>query len=344
MDQSGLEPRLPEKRDIVVIGTSAGGVSALTRLFSAMPQDCAPTVFVVMHITPTARSLLPRLLQRVGWLPAFHPTDGEPIRPGHIHVAPPDHHLLVLRDRVLIRRGPRENRTRPAVDPLFRSAGVAFGSRVVGVVLSGTLDDGASGLRAVHRCGGTSVVQDPDDAQWPGMPASAIARNPIDHVVPLDRMATLLARLVSEPAPARPPVPFDIAVEARIAEQELTTVSDDTQTVGVPTTLSCPECGGGLSEIRDGPTLRFRCKVGHAYSLDAMNEAQAEAMEKALWVALRTHEDRVELFRRMADHARGRGHDRLAANWDRQMAEARNHADLLRQVLSNPDLKRANEP
>lgn len=332
-----------EKRDIFTIGASAGGLTALTRLFTGMPKDCAPTVFVVVHIGPAAHSALPALLGRVGWLTAFHPDDGEPIRPGQIHVAPPDHHLLVHRDRVLIRRGPRENRTRPAVDPLFRSAAVAFGGRVVGIVLSGALDDGASGLRAIRRCGGIGIAQDPAEAEWPGMPLSAIERGEAEHVLPLDRMPALLVRLATEPAPPSPPVPFDIATEARIAEQEFTTVSDDTQTAGKPTTLSCPECGGGLSEFRDGAALRFRCRVGHAYSPDSMEEAQAEVMEQALWVALRTHEDRIELFQRLAAHARERGQNHLAAKWEQQMQEARKNADLLRTVLSKPEVKRTSE-
>ena len=330
-------------RDILAIGASAGGLGALKRLFGGMPKGFAPTVFVVVHISPTAHSKLPLLLDRIGWLPAFHPSDDEPIRPGHIHVAPPDHHLLLHRDRVLIRRGPRENRTRPAVDPLFRSAGVAFGSRVIGIVLSGALDDGASGLRAIRRCGGIGVVQDPAEAEWPGMPQSAIERGEVDHVLPLDRMPALLTQLSAEPAPPSPPTPLDIATEARIAEQEFTTVSDDTQAVASPTTLSCPECGGGLSEIHDGVVLRFRCQVGHAYSPDSMEEAQAEAIEKALWVALRTHEDRVELFRRLGNHATERGRNRLATNWDQQMQEARKNAELLRIVLSKPEVKRTSE-
>ncbi|MBP2299212.1 chemotaxis protein CheB [Azospirillum picis] len=333
-----------EKRDIIVIGASAGGLTAISRLFRGMPADCVPAVFVVIHVTPTARSMLPSLLERTGWLPAFHPADGEAIRPGHIHVAPPDHHLLVHSDRVLVRRGPRENRTRPAADPLFRSAAVAFGSRVVGIVLSGTLDDGASGLRAIHRCGGLAVVQDPEDAEWSGMPQSAIARTPVDHVLPVVGMPALLARVVGERAPPSPPVPLDIAAEARIAEQEFTTMADDTKAVGKPTTLSCPECGGGLTEIHDGPVLRFRCQVGHAFSPDSMEEAQAEAMEKALWVALRTHEDRIELFTRMAVHARERGQTLLAANWDKQMQEARGNAELLRRVLSKPEIKGTSKP
>jgi two-component system chemotaxis response regulator CheB len=332
-----------DKRDILVIGASAGGLAALTRLFGGMPKGCVPTVFVVLHISPNARSLLPQLLERARWLPAFHPTDGEPIRPGHIHIAPPDHHLLLHPGRVLVRRGPRENRTRPAVDPLFRSAGIAFGSRVVGVVLTGVLDDGASGLRAIHRCGGVSIVQDPEEAEWPGMPESAIARAPVDHVLPVDAMPALLCRLAAEPAPPSPPVPFDIAAEAHIAEQEFTTVAEDTKAIGSPTTLSCPDCGGGLSEIRDGPVLRFRCQVGHAFSPDSMEEAQAEAMEKVLWVALRTHEDRVVLFKRMAHHARDRDQPGIADKWEAQMQEARKNAELLRQVLSTPEVKKTSE-
>lgn len=332
-----------DKRDILAIGASAGGLPALQRLFGGMPKGFAPTVFVVVHISPTAHSVLPLLLDRIGWLPAFHPGDEEPIRPGHIHVASPDHHLLVHRDRVLIRRGPRENRTRPAVDPLFRSAGVAFGSRVIGIVLSGALDDGASGLRAIRCCGGIGVAQDPAEAEWPGMPQSAIERGEVDHVLTLDAMPALLARLSAEPAQPSPPTPLDIATEARIAEREFTTVSDDTQAVAKPTTLSCPECGGGLSEIHDGAALRFRCQVGHAYSPDSMEEAQAEAMEKALWVALRTHEDRVELFRRLGNHATERGRNHLATDWNQQMQEARKNAELLRTVLSKPDVKRTGE-
>lgn len=333
-----------DKHDIIAIGASAGGLSALTRLFAGMPAGTSATVFVVMHISASATSLLPRLLERANWLPAFHPVDGEPLRPGHIHVAPPDHHLLVRDGNVLIRRGPRENRTRPAIDPLFRSVAVAFGTRTVGVVLSGMLDDGTSGLRAIHRCGGLCVVQDPEDAEWPGMPSSAIARNAVDHVVGIDAMSVLLAQLTATQAPKRPPVPADIEIEARIAEKELATMSEDTQAVGKPTTLSCPECGGGLSEISDGAVLRFRCQVGHAYSPDTMAEAQAEAMETALWVALRTHEDRVQLFTRLADHARTRGHERVAVSWDERLTEARTNADILRRVLSSPEIKRSSEP
>ncbi|WP_448188022.1 chemotaxis protein CheB [Azospirillum sp. sgz301742] len=323
-----------DKQHILVIGASAGGVTALRRLFAGVPAGVSATVFVVQHVAASARSQLPQLLARAGWLPAFHPRDGEPVRPGWIHVAPPDRHLLVHDGMVLVRRGARENRTRPAIDPLFRSAAVAYGPRVIGVVLSGLLDDGAAGLRAVKRCGGVAVVQDPDDAEWPDMPRNALAHADVDHCVPLDVMPGLLARLLAEPAGPAVAIPEDIVAEAGIPEKEFDTVPDDTNAVGRPSTLSCPDCGGNLSEIADGTLLRYRCKVGHAYSPEALAEAHNDAVERALWVALRTHEDRVILFERLAENARERGHGRVAESWASSAQEARQSVDLLRGVLT----------
>jgi two-component system chemotaxis response regulator CheB len=323
-----------DKRHILVIGASAGGVTALLKLFAGMPKGTQATVFVVQHIAASARSQLPQLLERAGWLPAFHPEDGEPVRPGWIHVAPQDHHLLVRDGMTLVRRGARENRTRPAIDPLFRSAAVEYGPRVVGVVLSGMLDDGTAGLRAVKRCGGVAVVQDPDDAEWPDMPRHALAHVAVDHCVALDAMPALLVRLLAAPLGPEVAVPADVAVEAGIPEKEFDTVPDDTNSVGRPSTLSCPDCGGNLSEIVDGSLLRYRCKVGHAYSPVALAEAHKDSVERALWVALRTHEDRVILFERLAENARERGHGRVSENWTASAREAQRSVELLRGVLT----------
>lgn len=191
--------------DVIVLGASAGGVEALTRLCGGLPAGLPASLFVVQHVAPAARSVLPELLARAGPLPAGHPVDGEAVRRGHIYVAPPNLHMLLLDGRIRLRRGPHENRTRPAADVLFRSAAAAHGGRVVGVVLTGLLDDGTAGLIAVKRCGGVSVVQDPDDAEWPGMPRNALMRDSVDHSVPLRGLAPLLVRLASEP---RPDLPF----------------------------------------------------------------------------------------------------------------------------------------
>ena len=178
--------------DIVVIGGSAGGVEALRRICEGLPADFPAAVFVVIHISPNSRSIMPDLLSRAGRLPARHPTDEEPIHRGTIYVAPPDMHMLLRPGYVMLRRGPQENRTRPAIDPLFRSAAVAYGSRVIGVVLSGLLDDGCAGLLAIKSCGGISVVQEPNDAMWPEMPRNALAHDRVDHCVPAAELPALL--------------------------------------------------------------------------------------------------------------------------------------------------------
>ena len=322
-----------EKRNILAIGTSAGGITAMQRLFAAMPREVEATVFVVQHVGIT-RSVLPMVLSRAGWLPAFHPEDGERVRPGWIHVAPPDHHLLVKDGCTLVRRGARENRCRPAIDPLFRSVAVAYGARVVGLILTGTLDDGTAGLRAVKRCGGIAVVQDPEDAEWPGMPRNAMRHVPVDACAPLSDLPALLARLLNEPPGPAVPVPADIAIEARIPEDEFDSVPEFTASIGRPSTLTCPECGGNLVEIEDGPLLRFRCKVGHAYGPGTLATSHRESIEQAIWVALRTHQDRVIMFRRLAERAREHGHATVEANWTRTARDAERTVTMLKGVLS----------
>jgi two-component system chemotaxis response regulator CheB len=190
--------------DIIVVGASAGGVGALVKLAKSLPADLPTAVFVVLHIPAQTPSLLPDILNRAGPLHALHPPDNTEIKHGHIYIAPPDHHLLIAQGHVHIARGPRESRHRPAVDPLFRSAAIAYGPRVIGVVLTGALDDGTAGLLAIKQRGGIAVVQDPQDALYPGMPQSAVDHVQVDYCVPLADMGALLAGLVSEPIATAP--------------------------------------------------------------------------------------------------------------------------------------------
>ncbi|QQP90724.1 chemotaxis protein CheB [Skermanella sp. TT6] len=326
------------RRDIVVIAASAGGVGALQILCAGLPKDLASAVLIVQHVSPSAKSMLPAILGRTASLPVIHPAEGDAIRSGQIYVAPPDRHLLVRQGYLLVRRGPKENRTRPAADPLFRSAAAAYGSRVVGLVLTGTLDDGTAGLLAVKRCGGIAAVQDPDDAAWPDMPRHAMQKVAVDHCLPLDRLADLIRRLSLEPAGPQPPIPADIELEARIAEQEMIAMIEETENnslSGRPALITCPDCGGAMMEVMDGPLLRFRCHIGHAYSPATLAEAQAEAFEQALAMALRTHHERIKLFERMAENATAHGQHHAAAKWTAAAEEARGHVDVLRTVLSN---------
>ena len=257
--------------DVIVIGASAGGVEALQTIARALPVRLHASVFIVLHIPPQGPSLLPHILSRVAPLPAHQPADGERLQQGHIYVAPPDHHLLVETDCVRVVRGPHENRTRPAIDPLFRSAARAFGPRVIGLVCTGALDDGTSGLQAIKARGGITVVQDPAEAVYPSMPLSAIRNVAVDYVLPLAEIGPLLARLVAEPAPdeAGFPAPRDMAVEIQLAEGDMDPIN--AQTIpGTPSVFACPECHGTLFEVQDGELLRFRCRVGHAFSAESM--------------------------------------------------------------------------
>lgn len=318
--------------DIVVIGGSAGALEALKPLFQGLPADFPAAVFLVIHISASSHSVLPDLLTRAGNLPASHPTEGEVIRPGRIYVAPPDRHLLVRQGQVLLRRGPHENRTRPAIDPLFRSAAVAYQSRVIGLVLSGLLDDGSAGLVAIKACGGVCIVQDPDDAIWPEMPRSALRRDHVDYCEPVSALPQLLSRLVREPAGPAPPVPRNLIVEASIAAQE-TAMATELAQLGRPSRLSCPQCGGVLNEIIEEGSTRFRCQVGHAFTAEGLLAAQNDELERALESAMRMHRERVPLFRRMQRKSEDESLEHAAAHWRARADESEHAAALIAQAL-----------
>nr|WP_189338485.1 chemotaxis protein CheB [Sphingobium sp. SCG-1] len=323
-----------EPSRIVLIGSSAGGVDALRRLCAKLPTDFPTPIFIAQHVSPSARSILAELLDRVGPLKAVTPKDGDSIEPGKIYVAAPDHHMLLRRGRILMRRGPHENRTRPAVNPLFRSAAVAYGAKAIGVVLTGLLDDGTEGLIAIKAAGGTSVVQDPADAEWPSMPKNALLRDHVDHSVPLLDIPDLLGRLVRQPAGPDLPLPPEYAVEDRIAAQEIAVMDQDTETPGAPSHISCPDCGGVLNQIDVQDEIRFRCQVGHAFTPLGLAAAQSDELERALSVATRTHRDRIRLFDQMRSSARARGLPHAEARWISAAEDAGRMIQVLDEALS----------
>ena len=319
-------------RDIVVIGGSAGSIEAVSELVKGLPPDFPGSVFVVVHFPGYVSSTLPRILSRAGALPARHAVDGEPIEPSRIYVAPPDWHLHLNDGRVRLTRGPKENGHRPAIDPLFRSAAHHFGPRVVGIVLSGNLNDGTAGLLTVKQRGGVAVVQSLDTAMYPGMPRSAIENVPVDHVVTPSAMAGLLTGLAVEPAH---PVEVTPMSEDNPSDQEADqfAISDRHVQAGIPSTMACPECHGVLWEVKDGELVRFRCRVGHAYSDEALLVHQSEQLEAALWTALRALEEHTALGRRLAARANSRGHAHSAAAFTEQAMDAEHHASVIRNVL-----------
>ena len=282
--------------DIIVIGASAGGLQPLEALLAGLPRDLPAAVLVVLHLGATSH--LAEILGRLSALPVWSATNGAKIEPGSVVVATPGCHLLVHHDHILLRRGPRENLLRPAIDPLFRSVACTFGPRVIGLILSGALNDGSAGLRAIKRCGGIAVVQDPRDAAVQGMPLSALRHAEVDHVAVASELGPLLARLVHTPPGPACPVPLQIRIETAIAAQELAGMEANDE-LGKPSRFTCPECHGALWEVDDGSLLRYRCHVGHAYTADVMLDAQTESAEELLWSLMRSHQERAALARRM---------------------------------------------
>lgn len=320
--------------DIIVIGASAGGVEALTKLASGLPANLPAALFVVLHIPPQGASVLPSILSRAGPLPAAHPFDGQAIEHGRIYVAPPDSHLLVKRGHIQLAGGPRENGHRPAADPLFRTAARAYGPRVVGVVLSGNLDDGTAGLQAVKQRGGVAIAQEPGEALYSGMPHSACENVGVDWVLPVSEIAAVLVRLANEPVGEEPAgaVSKDMEIESDMAELDMNAVRSNDRP-GKPSQYACPECGGALWELSEGNLLRFRCRVGHAFSAETLLAEQSEALEEALWTALRALKESAALASRMAGRARDLRQTRTAASFENQAQEAEQRAELIRQVL-----------
>jgi two-component system chemotaxis response regulator CheB len=310
-------------RDIIVIGASAGGIEALKALVKGLPPDLPAALFIVQHLAPHATSWLPRILTRAGPWPAAHPCDGEPITCGRIYVAPPDYHLTLASGHVHLSRGPKENGVRPAIDPLFRSAASTYGPRVVGVILTGMLDDGTAGLIAVKVGGGVTVVQDPQDAPFPAMPRSALRYLEVDYCLPLAEVPSVLARLTQRPLAT--------------GEGEIMHSTSDRTTALLQeqiAAISCPDCGGTIWRVQEGALTQFCCRVGHRYTLESLLVQHSEALERMLWMALCMLEERVSGGRELANLARHSLDQAGAEAWEQAAQEAERHAGLVRQILT----------
>jgi two-component system chemotaxis response regulator CheB len=316
-------------RDILAIGTSAGGVEALLYLAENLQADFPASLLLTIHLPSHSRSSLDSLLSSRGALPAQFARDGETLRKSRIYIAPPDRHLLVDGDRLSLGEGPRENNARPAIDPMLRSAAVCCGSRAVGAVLTGTLGDGASGLWTVHRAGGITVVQDPSDAAFSEMPLTALNRAKPDHVVPLQDMPALLSSLAHEPAGPAKPLPRSIQYEVEIARTGRSSMNEMDE-FGRRSVLACPDCGGVMWEIDEGDLSRFRCHVGHTYTAELMSLALDENLRRALASAVRALEERAALARKLYNQAKSSGHNLLAGNWAAKVKEFERELDIIR--------------
>ena len=318
-------------RDVIVVGASSGGVEVLTKLVEGLPEDLPAAVFIVLHVRPDAPSRLPTILNRAGQLPAAHAVNEEPIRRGRIYIAPPGMQTYVQRGRIAVRRGPQENDHRPSIDALFRTAAHHYGPRVIGVVLSGLLDDGTAGLLAIKKAGGTTVAQHPQDAQFPDMPANAIEAVGPDFILPIRDLAPMLVELSAtdvEVSSLPSEVPLETAEEASHPGE-----AKRSQELGPPSHFVCPACCGTLYEIDEGFAVRFRCRVGHAYSADTIESATGTGVERALWVALRALEERSALLNKLAQFARRRGHTPVAELYEERAEHLETDVRALHELI-----------
>jgi two-component system chemotaxis response regulator CheB len=331
---------MPELHRLIVIGASSGGVAALRQLASGLPTDLGAAVLIVLHVG-AHESILPELIARDCPLPVAHAIDGEPLRAATIRIAPPDHHLNVDDGHLRLRRSPRENHARPAIDPLFRTAALDFGPRVIGVILTGMLDDGTAGLQAVKQAGGIAIVQDPHDAVEASMPASALAHCAVDHCVSLADMPALLARLVASPVqPEATPMPESL--QRNTHEQALSQGTGDylehLRAIGHPSSLTCPDCHGGLWQVRGADPVRYRCHTGHAYTTRTLDVAVAEETDGALWSALRALHERAIVLEQLAQTCRTSRLDDEAALHETSARRVMRQSRLLRELLErSPD-------
>lgn len=310
--------------DIITIGASAGGVEALRTVVSQLPAGFNASIFVVMHVPARSRSVLPEILGRAGRLPADHARDGELIRPGRIYVAPPDHHLVVEQDHVHLNCGPKEQHHRPCINVLFRSAAAAYTSRVVGVVLTGELDDGTAGLWEIKRRGGITVVQHPEEAPYPSMPLSALREVEADYTVRTGEMGKLLESLTGT-----------MSAKGERARHSMTAVSDGGAAQRQLTDLTCPDCRGTIWEVRRGTFKDYQCRVGHTFSSKTMLAQHLATEETTLYSAIVALSEGASLLQRLADELGGEKGEQFREQGRRRQA----HADAVRQILNNsPDV------
>jgi two-component system chemotaxis response regulator CheB len=328
---------MKDPKFVIVVGASAGGLKALSELVAQLQADIDAAIFFVLHLSRTSISdFLMQHLQKFTALPCEIATEGAPIKKGHIYIAAPNLHLLIKKGNIILGRGPAENRWRPSIDVLFRSAAVAYSTRTIGIVLTGLLNDGTTGMLAIKRSGGTCVVQDPNEAEYPDMPLSVLDNMEADYCISLANMEEVISAIL-QTTPEETPAPDDVIIESQIAEKVVVDY-DNVRQLGEKSIYACPDCGGGLWKISkggegQGKVDRYRCHIGHSYSEKDLVIKQEEIFESTLWTALRIMEERRNLLMKMQnDHAK-KGLVTLAKSYKEKADDIQVHVDKMKEVL-----------
>jgi two-component system, chemotaxis family, protein-glutamate methylesterase/glutaminase len=325
--------------NVIVVGASAGGISAVRTLLNKLPENVPAAIFVVVHTSPDGPGKLASVLDRATRLTVVTAEDGMVARHGHVYVAPPDYHLIVDGRYVRLTRGPREHRFRPAVDPLFRTAAEHYGARAIGVVLSGHMADGTHGLTLIKEAGGLAIVQDPDEALAPSMPLNAMRRGGVDYVLPVEEMARVIMGLIMNERDRRArksPKTRPRKTEAPNPERPGADALRTHDFKGPLSPFTCPDCGGTLWEIKEKNLVRYRCHVGHGFNSESLRDGMDEKLEDTLWTALRAIEENIELRSRMKVRATDQRLTAFSGSLDQQIADMKQRATALRRLLLDP--------
>lgn len=328
------------KHDLIVIGASAGGVTALIELVKNLPANLDAALLVVLHVAPSSPSILPQILSRSGPFKATHAMDGEPIQKRRIYVAPPDHHLLVEGGRLLVKKGPKENRFRPSIDALFRSAAYGYGPRVIGVILSGLLDDGTSGLWSIKRLGGKAIIQNPDEAEFGSMPRSVMEYVDVDYILPITKIAPMLCHLSQQEVVIEdglPPAEKERwQKEINIAAQK-NALDMGVRNIGKPSLLTCPECSGALMEVKEGKIIRYRCHTGHAFTASALLAGVTKSVEENMWQVVRGLEEAYMILDQAAEQYREAGNEKDAEKFAAKAEQIRERSRGIQELIAHQE-------
>ncbi len=318
---------------VVTIGASAGGINAVNELVSQFIPGINAAFFVVLHLSKAALGeILVDRIKKSSRLPCVLARHDDIIIPGQIYIAQPDAHLLIKKDKIIVGHGPAENRFRPSIDVLFRSAASNYGHRAIGIVLTGFLNDGTAGMLAIKQSGGQGIVQDPNEAEYPSMPLSVLETLEVDYCLPLKEIGPAIQKLTSKVRVNNKTIPPEIIAESRLSEQSATALRD-VRKIGEKTILACPDCGGGLWAIGNGRSKRYRCHIGHSYTEADLELGQSEAIERTLWVAVRMMEERKIFLTKLAAEHKTKGLMKISNAYYLEVQQLEDHITTIKNLL-----------